>query len=540
MTNLRLTRRRFLVVSAGAIALAGCGDANDGQNLPGRPDITSSGRALIRPNDPAVTAAEQARGGGAIVRTELVAGPIDVDLGGRVVSTWAYGDTLGGPPLRVTAGEQLDVLLQNRLSEPTSIHWHGLALRNDMDGVPDLTQAPIESGESFRYQFTVPDPGTYWFHPHMGMQLDRGLYAPLIVDDPAEPGEYDAEVVVVIDDWLDGFGVTPEDVFDELRSMDHRGMQGGDMGDGMGGMGHQMGAARGAPASLSQSAPTDDRGGPAMGAFRSDRLGGDAGDVGYPLHLINGKPPADRPTFTVPPNGRVRVRIINAGSDTAYRVAIAEHRMSVTHTDGFPVLPVEVDSVLVGMGERYDVVVTIAPGAWPLVAEAEGKGALAGAVIRTSDAGEQAPPPMDARPSELDGELLRYEDLRAAPGAELTDFEPDRTIDLDLTSDMMTYTWGINGQPFGSGTPIEVSQGERLRFNFNNQTMMWHPMHLHGHTFALTSEFGSARKDTVNVLPGETVSVDFLADNPGQWMTHCHNTYHLESGMAAVVAYVQT
>ena len=537
MSKIMFTRRRFLVVSGGALALAGCGVGNDGQASNG-PGITNSGRALVRPTDPAVAAAEQARDGGAIVRTELVANPIQADLGGRVVSTWAYGDTIGGPPIRLTAGEQLEAVLQNRLPEPTSVHWHGLALRNDMDGVPDLTQAPIASGEAFLYRFTVPDPGTYWFHPHMGMQLDRGLYAPLIVDDPAEPGQYDAEVVLVIDDWLDGFGTTPDNVFDELRSMDHSGMSDGDMGGGMDGM--QMGAVRPVPGALARSAQTDDpSGGPAMGAFRSDRLGGDAGDVAYPLHLINGRPPADRPTFTVPSNGRVRVRIINAGSDTAYRVAIGEHRMSVTHTDGFPILPVEVDSVLVGMGERYDVVVTIASGAWPIVAEAEGKEALASAVIRTSDAGVQAPPPIDARPGELDGRLLGYDEMVAAPGAALTDFEPDRTIDLDLTSDMMTYTWGINGQAFGSGPPIEVSQGERVRLRFTNRTAMWHPMHLHGHSFALTSPSGTARKDTVNVLPGETVAVDFLADNPGQWMAHCHNTYHLESGMATIIGYVQ-
>jgi FtsP/CotA-like multicopper oxidase with cupredoxin domain len=542
MATQRLTRRRFLFVSGGVVALAGCG-ASRGAGVASVADTTTRGRTLVLPTDPAVIAAERARGGGAVVRAELVANRIEVDLGGRVVSTWAYGDTIGGPPLRVTAGEQLDVLVRNRLPDPTSIHWHGLALRNDMDGVPDVTQLAIEAGGEFRYQFTVPDSGTYWFHPHSGTQLDRGLYAPLIVDDPGDAGQYDAEAIVVLDDWLDGFGTTPDDVLAELRSMGMGGMGGmggpGGMG-GMQGMGGQAGAARALPAGLVAATQTQDsRVGAAMGEFSSDRLGGDAGDVAYPLHLINGKPPADRPTFTVPPGGRVRVRLINAGSDTAYRVAVGDHRMTVTHADGFPVVPFDVDSLLIGMGERYDVIVTMASGAWPLVAEAEGKGALASAVIRTSDAGEQAPPPLDTRPLELDREVLRYSQLQAAAGVALADVEPDRTIDLELTSDMTSYAWGINGQPFGSGAPLEVTQGERVRLRFNNRTPMWHPMHLHGHTFALGSGSGAARKDTVNVLPGETIEVDLDANNPGQWMTHCHNTYHLESGMAAVIGYVQ-
>lgn len=160
-------------------------------------------------------------------------------MGGRTVATWAFGDTVPGPLLRATAGDTLRVDVANGLAVDTSVHWHGIALRNDMDGVPGITQDPIAMGESFRYEFVVPDPGTYFYHPHTGVQLDRGLYGVLVVDDPAEPGDYDAEWIVVLDDWVDGTGRSPDDVLRRLQAT--KASASGDMG-GMGGM------DRGAPA----------------------------------------------------------------------------------------------------------------------------------------------------------------------------------------------------------------------------------------------------------------------------------------------------
>ncbi|HEX2705045.1 MAG TPA: multicopper oxidase domain-containing protein, partial [Candidatus Lustribacter sp.] len=157
----------------------------------------------------------------------LRARPVEVDLGGRVVTTWAYGDSLPGAAFRATAGERVQVAFSNDLPEPTSVHWHGLAIRNDMDGVPGVTTPEVAAGGSFDFDFVVPDPGTHWFHPHHGMQLDRGLYTPFIIDDPAEPGRYDAEWVVVLDDWTDGVGPSPEQIYASLKSG----------GGGSGGMG---------------------------------------------------------------------------------------------------------------------------------------------------------------------------------------------------------------------------------------------------------------------------------------------------------------
>ena len=512
-----IDRRRFLTLAgsgAAALVVAGCGTRTS---------------TPIAADDPDVDRLEKTRRktGARLVDRKLVAAPAVVDLAGRQVATWAYSDTIPGAVLRARVGDVLRVDLTNRLPQATTIHWHGIALRNDMDGVPGMTQPPVKPGERFTYEFALPDPGTYFFHPHTALQLDRGLYAPLIIEDPNDPIAVDVDEVLVLDDWLDGIDANTPD-----RALAARVAQGG-MGGGsgmgaMGGMGATGGTADGSEAATSPGAMTSS-------AMRSGLLGGDAGDVPYPLHLINGRPPADRPTVTSASGARVRLRIINAASDTAYRFAVGGHRMTVTHADGFAVRPVEVDALLLGMGERYDVVVTAKSGAWPIVAAAEGKSSFAAGVLRTTDAAASPTPPADARPSEFDGRLLRYRDLSPAEGASLPTKQADRTHRVDLTGGMISYDWGIGGKSYPKTTPLEVHEGERVRLKFRNQSMMWHPIHLHGHTFALAD--GGARKDTVNVLPGETRVVEFDAENPGQWMLHCHNTYHLERGMATVLAY---
>jgi len=159
----------------------------------------------------AVAAAESARATTGRVRSlALRARPVEVDLGGQVVTIWGYGDTVPGAAIRATAGDRVQLAFTNDLPEPSSVHWHGLAIRNDMDGVPGVTTPEVPAGGAFTFDFVVPDPGTHWFHPHSGLQLDRGLYAPFIVDDPAESGDYDTEWVVVLDDWTDGVGPSPE------------------------------------------------------------------------------------------------------------------------------------------------------------------------------------------------------------------------------------------------------------------------------------------------------------------------------------------
>jgi FtsP/CotA-like multicopper oxidase with cupredoxin domain len=314
----------------------------------------------------------------------------------------------------VNAGDQVKATLVNRLPAETSVHWHGIALRNNADGVPHVTQAPIAAGAEYTYQFTAAHPGTYWFHPHIGTQLDRGLYAPLIVQDPHEPLVYDDEWVVVLDDWPVR---DPDDILAELR----KGMMGG-----------------------------------GMHAMRSSvLLGGDAGDVDYPFYVLNGRTAADPQVYQAKPGQRVRIRFINAGADTAFRVAIGGHVMTVTHTDGFPVAPIDTDALLIGMGERYDVLITLGDGVFPVVAVAEGKGASAFGLIRT---GAGAPPTAAVR---LPG-LQR----RIAATRQMSPLRPWRSrnratlVRLELTG-MMGYDWGFNGRRFRP--PPSHRRGQRGR-----------------------------------------------------------------------------
>ncbi len=488
-------RRRFIGMSATASValLSAC----------------SSGRDRASSSSPSPSLVDPTAGRVPDVVATYRAGPIELDLAGTIASTWGYSDAVPGKLLRARAGDLVEVTIDNALDETTSVHWHGLAIVNSMDGVPGLTQSDIEPGASFTYRFVVPDAGTYWFHPHHGLQLDRGLYAPFVIDDPSDSDTFDAEYVLVLDDWLDGLGTTPEDELVRIREL------GASMDDaGMGGMG-------------------------GMGMATSPLLGGDAGDAVYPYHLINGRPVDDPLTLEPRPRAgdRVRLRIINAGSDTAYRVAIGGHRMTITHSDGFPVVPFDVDAFIIGMGERYDVTIDVQSGAWPIIALAEGKDARAAAVLRTVDAVETATPDLQAAIAELDGVWLRYADLRAAPSSALTLPNDIRSRTVQLTGGMGSYDWGIDGKPFSKHAPIEVEQDEWLSLIIENTTMMWHPIHLHGHTPQLGALPGGARKDTVNVLPGTSVALTFPADNPGKWMLHCHNAYHLEAGMATVLAY---
>ncbi len=248
----------------------------------------------------------------------------------------------------------------------------------------------------------------------------------------------------------------------------------------------------------------------------SPLLGGDAGDAVYPFHLVNGSPIDDPVTLDPQPRGgdRLRLRFVNAGGDTAYRVAIGGHRMTVTHTDGFAIVPFEVDAFVIGMGERYDVTIDIRSGVWPLVALAEGKQARAAAVIRTRDAGASPTPDLTADIDELDGVWLRYADLRAAEDVALTPPDVVDTRLITLTGGMVGFDWGFDGRRFGDHEPIEVDEGEWVALSIENTTSMWHPVHLHGHTPQLGRAPGGARKDTVNVLPGQTVELMVHANNP--------------------------
>lgn len=457
------TRRQFLglTAAAGAALLAGCSGGAPPAAVPPAP-------------------------GG----LRLAAAPMRVDLAGRRITTWGYG-TLPGPEIRLRAGDLLRVELENELPEDTTVHWHGLAPPNRMDGVPRLTQDPVAPGRRFTYEFPTPVAGSFMYHAHVGMQLDRGLYGPLVVEPRSEELAYDREYTLMLDDWRDGLD-------------DHAGHRSpGDDGDG------------------------DD-----------DPDPGDAVSFGgraYPLLLVNGRPPEDPPVLEARAGDRIRLRVMNIAADTGFRFAVAGHRLTITHTDGMPVEPVVVDALRLGMGERYDVLVGPVPrgGAWQIGVRAEGRSGWGRAVLRYTGSAASSPPPVAERPAELDGRLAGYEELLAREPLALPRGTPDRHYDLVLSGTQ------IGGQSHPDADPLPVAEGEWVRLTMRNTSAKWHPMHLHGHHFQVLTPTGRGPvKDTVAVAArGGVVAFDFLATNPGDWLFHCHNHHHMEDGMVRVVRY---
>ncbi|MFF3657315.1 multicopper oxidase family protein [Streptomyces olivochromogenes] len=539
------TRRTVLgasIAAAGSGLLAGCSGSDSssgsgshpgpgehqgsGVGHGGRPFIPRGPKGYVNPSDPEVLAVERKRGGGPVRSFKLTAAETTLDLGGRTVRSWAYGDSLPGREVRIKSGDILDLNLSNHLPVSTTLHSHGVRMRCDMDGVPGLTQHPIKSGEDFNYRFAVDHPGTYWLHSHSGLQLDRGLYAPLIVEDPREPLSYDKEWVVILDDWVDGVaGSTPDGVLAQL--LDGKGMA---TGMGMGEDDEPGGKAHDKAAHEKPHGPSR-----VLHNSRSRILHSEGGSVDYPFYLVNGRLPKAPSVFRARQGDRIRLRIINAGAETAFRVALGGHEMTITHTDGYPVEHTKTDALLLGMAERYDVLITAKDGVFPLVALAEGKNARALAVLRT---GSGDIPHPSVHPDELDGKLVPARRLVPDDSVALTDDEPDRELRIRLTGGMKKFDWAFDHRPYSVEQRHPVSYGERIRLTLINATDMWHPMHLHGHTFALTG-FGviGARKDTAHVVPHHKLVVDFYADNPGLWMLHCHNQYHSESGMMTILGY---
>jgi multicopper oxidase len=515
----RLTRRGLMAAGiASGFALAGCGQPK------------SEGTSVSAQMAAAITAAEAVRPhSGRTVTASLTPQLAEIDLGGPVVRTMAYGSAIPGPLIRAKIGDELVVTVSNRLDVPTSVHWHGVALRNDMDGAAPATPN-IPAGQDFTYRFSVPNSGTYWAHPHTGPDADKGLYLPVIVDDPAEGG-YDAEWIVVLDDWTDGVGKSPQQLYSELTGPNKPSRSNMPMTTA------PRTSTTPSSSPTSTTATSGMSGVSGNGAGRSDLLGGDAGDIDYPYYLINGRIPAAPTTFSARPGQRIRIRFINTGSDTAFRVALAGHSMTVTHTDGFPVVPTRVDALLIGMAERYDVIVTAADGVFPLVALAEGKNALARALLST---GTGSPPDAGFQPAELSQRVGTIEMFTATTPVNLGRPQPGVNLPVVLGGNMTQYNWMINGKPYSQTDPLRVREVERPTITFDNTTMMYHPIHLHGHTYQLIKADGSPgpRKDTVIVLPKQKVLAVLVADNPGVWQLHCHNTYHQEAGMQTRLEYV--
>jgi multicopper oxidase len=450
----------------------------------------------------------------------------------------AYNGQMPGPVLRVRYGQQLRVHFKNETGTDSTVHWHGMIPPNDMDGVPNVTQAPVPNGGNFIYQFTPNPPGLRWYHSHVPPQLALGLLGAIVVEDPREPAA-DVDVVLVFHDLPDMntyrqalAGVSKAKMIaplgsPELRSMGRSAMSPA-MAD-MAAMGGTMGTA-------------EMKGMNGMGGVMGD-------EVAYLARCINGATYPHNQPIAVKIGQLVRFRILNASPTLTRYIALAGHKLRVTHADGNELpRPIETDVLRLGVGERYDAWFEVTrPGAWLLQAIANDSLAV-GQSVRIYTPGTDTAV-LSSPPHSLDNlEFFTYERAGAAAvSGSLADVGPiDVRADFTLGHDTAeTSRWTINGAVWPNTPKISVRPGDRVLVRFHNPTDMDHAMHLHGHVFQLIEVNGHwlanpLSKDTALVRSNAgTCSWLFRATSPpGRWVLHCHNSIHLANGMMTEVRYL--
>lgn len=477
----------------------------------------------------------------------------EVNITGTPVEKITINGGIPGPTLRLKDGEDVTINVTNHLSEDTSIHWHGLLIDPAMDGVPTFNKFPgIKPGETFTYHFKMRQTGTYWYHAHSGGQEQDGVYGSIIVDPKGkDPIKSDRDYVVVLSDF------SPEKSDDIMMNLKMAS--------------DYYTTARRTLGDFFHDVKTD-------GFEKAWKTAKDWGDMrmmqtdladvtGYTF-LVNGKSPEQNWTGIFKPGERVRLRFINASAMSFFDVRIPGLKMSVVQSDGQNVEPVAVDEFRFGVAETYDVIVTpkddkpYTIAAEPIDRTGFAIGTLATAEGMKGEIPAQRPrallsmadmdmeqmmkddPDMEMTPADMisgwaktgtpEGQkALSYADLRYA-GVQKDQRQPERTIDVRLGGNMERYIWTINEKKFSEAEPIRLKYGERVRLKFTNQTMMAHPMHLHGMFVQLENGQPAAKlpnKHTVIIPPGQSYSVLLTADEAGEWAFHCHLLYHMMSGM---------
>ncbi|MGB8708411.1 MAG: multicopper oxidase family protein [Methyloceanibacter sp.] len=420
-----------------------------------------------------------------------------IQVGGKPATRYGVHQASGAFGLILEEGDDINVWLENGLSVPSGLHWHGFDTPWRQDGVPYISGPPIEPGKSVDYKFPAVPAGTRWMHSHFGLQEQDLLAAPLIVRETGAIKSGMQEVVIFLEDfsWTDS-----QTLFDNLRKPKSGGM--------------------GAKSGMDMSKP-------------------DLNDVVYDAYLANDRTLADPELIDVERNGEVRLRIINAGASTNFTIDLGAVEGTLVAVDGNPILPLKARQFPLAVAQRADIVLLMpADGsAVPVLARGEGPPLQTGIVLRPpgaavakiSSEGSEAAPVVG-----LGQELL----LRASqpPPARPV----DSSVPVDLTGTMKGYIWGMPVNGMG-GVPVTVAKGARVELAMRNVTMMAHPMHLHGHSFQVTEIAGQplsgAMRDSILVPPKTMVKVIFDANNPGLWAFHCHNLFHMVAGMFATVVY---
>lgn len=513
---------------------------------------------------------------------DLLIGETPVNITGNPRTAMTINGGIPGPLLRWREGDTVTLRVRNALKDDTSIHWHGILLPANMDGVPGLSFHGIEPGGMYVYQFKVRQNGTYWYHSHSGLQEQSGVYGPLVIDaKEPEPFQYDRDYVVMLTDWTD------EDAAGLMKKLkkqsDYYNYNKPTVGDFI----HDVGEK-------GWGATVVDRKMWAEMKMNPTDLA-DVSGATY-TYLMNGQAPDMNWTGVFRPGEKLRLRFINGSAMTYFDVRIPGLKMTVVAADGLHVKPVSVDEFRIAVAETFDVIIEPTHEAYTLFAQSMDRTGYARGTL-TAKAGLSAPiPVLDPRPlvtmddmgmggmdhgsmgdmagmdhssmampgmqshpdTEKDNPLvdmqamttspklddpglglrnngrrvLTYSDLRSTfedPDGR----EPGRTLELHLTGHMEKFAWSFNGVKFSDAEPLRLKYGERVRVVLVNDTMMTHPIHLHGMWSDLEDENGQfmVRKHTIDMPPGSRRSYRVTADALGRWAYHCHLLYHMEMGM---------
>ncbi|HEY9035174.1 MAG TPA: copper resistance system multicopper oxidase [Pseudomonadales bacterium] len=588
--GISLPRRRFVQgLAAGGVLLGGAGFLKSSMALAGQDAATPVLRGKV---------------------FDLVIGQSPVNFTGRARMATTINGSLPAPTLIWQQGETVTLRATNRLAVDTSIHWHGMILPFDMDGVPGISYRGIAPGETFTYQFTVQQSGTYWYHSHSGFQELTGMYGAIIVV-PAggERIKADRDYVVQLSDWTDD---DPMSVFAKLKVQSDvyntnqptaQGFLNDVSREGLG-----RAVARRKMWNAMRMNPTD------------------LADVSSPTftYLMNGATPNGNWTGLFKRGERVRLRFINAASNTFYDVRIPGLKLTVVQADGQDVEPVTVDEFRFGPGETYDVLVEPVDDAYTVFAQSMDRSGYARGTLATQAGLTAAVPALDAvqwlsmtdmmgrmdqgsghdgmdmsamqhgtvqhnmgamhhggmmmdhsqhamqrNPLAVPSQTVRHASTEYGPSVDmrvdrprtnlddpgvglrnngrrvltLNDLHtfggamdkrtPGREVELHLTGNMERYSWSFDGLEFGGSTPVHFNHGERLRVILQNDTMMTHPMHLHGLWSELENDRGEfmARRHTLPVQPAQRISFQVTADALGRWAWHCHLAFHMDAGM---------
>ena len=486
----------------------------------------------------------------------LTVDKVIIDTGKFKKQGIGYNGASPGPVLRMEEGENVTINVTNNLDEMTSIHWHGLILPYQQDGVPTISYDGIKPGETFTYKFPIVQSGTYWFHSHSGFQEPDGAYGSIVIKSKKrEPFRYDRDYVVQLTDKHPHSGAR---IMRNLKTMpDYYNRQ--------------------------QQTITDfisDSEANGLGTTINDRMAwgdmrmmpADIEDVQGFTPLINGKGPNQNWTGLFKPGERIRLRFINSSAMTYFDIRIPGLEMTVVSADGNNVRPVKVDEFRIAVAETFDVIVQPKDDkAYTIFAASMGRSAFGRGTLAPRDGMVAVVPELKKSPlltmadmgmdhsnmkgmdhskmkSQVDPfyatgsgltpnagndkKFLSYQDLKAQKQL-YKHRAPTREIELRLTGNMERYIWSINGKKYEDEEEIRLQYGERVRFKFVNETMMSHPMHLHGMWSILDTGAGKWNpiKHTVSVAPGTTLYTETEVDAPGQWAFHCHLSYHAASGM---------